>query len=379
VKLLFLTASLSHGGAERHTVTLVNKLAERGHECHLAYIKDDAAQLERLRGAASAQCLHARRYLDLKALQTLRRLVRQLAPTVLVAVNQYALLYASLARRRAALAVTFHSTFMRNAKERLQMLAYRPLFWGADCAVFMCEAQRRHWVQRGVFARSNAVIHNGVDAAYWQPAAAREAAAVRRVLGLAEDDYVIGMPAVLRPEKNPLLLVHAIERLRHAGLPARALMIGDGEMRPAVEELARRLGIAQAVSVTGLQQDVRPFLAACDAVALPSITETFSLAALEAMALGRPVVHAQVGGAAELIRHADDGFLFPVGDGAALAARLAELAEPGLRRRMGARARLSVETRFTEAAMLDRYEAALSQLATTRSKHGNLRKPAGAH
>lgn len=362
MKLLFLTASLGHGGAERHTVTLVNKLAERGHECHLAYLKDDAAQLERLRGAASAQCLHARRYLDLKALRTLRRLVRQLGPTVLVAVNQYPLLYASLARRRAALAVTFHSTFMRNAKERLQMLAYRPLFWAADCAVFMCEAQRRHWVQRGVFARSNAVIHNGVDAAYWRPAAAREAAAVRRVLGLAEDDYVIGMPAVLRPEKNPLLLVHAIERLRHAGLPARALMIGDGEMRPAVEELARRLGIAQAVSVTGLQQDVRPFLAACDAVAL-----------------GRPVVHAQVGGAAELIRHADDGFLFPVGDGAALAGRLAELAEPGLRRRMGARARLSVETRFTEAAMLDRYEAALSQLATTRSKHGNLRKPAGAH
>lgn len=379
MKLLFLTASLTHGGAERHTVTLVNKLAERGHECHLAYIKDDAAQLERLRGAASVHCLHARRYLDLKALKTFRRLVRQLAPTVLVAVNQYPLLYASLARHRAALAVTFHSTLLRSAKERLQMLAYRPLFWSADCAVFMCEAQRQHWVQRGVFGRRNPVIHNGVDAAYWRPAAAREAAAVRRVLGLGEDDYVIGMPAVLRPEKNPLQLVHAIERLRHSGLRARALMIGDGEMRPAVEELARRLGIAQAVSITGLQQDVRPFLAACDAVALPSLTETFSLAALEAMALGRPVVLARVGGAAELIRHADDGFLFPVGDGAALVEALAALAEPELRRRMGVRARLSVETRFTEAAMLDRYEAALSQLATTRSKHGNLRKPAGAH
>ena len=379
MKLLFLTASLGHGGAERHTVTLVNQLAERGHECHLAYLKDDAAQLERVRGAASVQCLHARRYFDVKALLRLRTLTRQVNPSVLVAVNQYPLLYASLARGRGALAVTFHSTFMRSAKERLQMLAYRPLFWGADCAVFMCEAQRRHWVRRGVFARRNAVIHNGVDTALWRPAAAPEEAAVRRVLGLGEADYVIGMPAVLRREKNPALLVHAVERLNRAGIPARALMIGDGEMRPAVEELARRLGIAERITVTGLQQDVRPFLAACDVVALPSLTETFSLAALEAMALGKAVVHSQVGGAAELIRHAEDGFLFPVGDAAALVERLAALAEPGLRRRMGARARQAVETRFTESAMLDRYEAALARLATTRSKHGNLRKPAGAH
>jgi glycosyltransferase involved in cell wall biosynthesis len=379
VKLLFLTASLTHGGAERHTVTLANRLAERGHECHLAYLKDDAAQLERLHGAASVQCLHARHYLDMKAVLGLRSLVKQVGPAVIVAVNQYALLYAALARGRVPLAVTFHSTFLRNAKERLQMLAYRPLFWGADCAVFLCEAQRRHWLRRGVLARRNVVIHNGVDPALWRPAGPAEAAAVRRVLGMDEADYVIGMPAVLRPEKNPALLVHAVERLNRAGIPARALMIGDGEMRPAVEELARRLAIAERIAITGLQQDVRPFLAACDAVALPSLTETFSLAALEAMALGKPVVHSQVGGAAELIEHGEDGFLFPVGDAAALVERLAALAEPGLRRRMGARARQAVETRFTEGAMLDRYEAALARLATARSKHGNLRKPAGAH
>ena len=57
MRALFLTASLVHGGAERHSITLANRLAERGHECHAVYIKDDPSQLERLRGTASVRCL----------------------------------------------------------------------------------------------------------------------------------------------------------------------------------------------------------------------------------------------------------------------------------------------------------------------------------
>ena len=116
--------------------------------------------------------------------------------------------------------------------------------------------------------------------------------------------------------------------------------------------------------ITGFQQDVRPLLAASDAIALPSTSvETFSLAALEAMALGRPVVLPQIGGAAEMVRPGENGFLFP---GARHRRRwsrsLAALAEPALRERMGAAARATVEARFSERAMVDRYEGLLQQL-----------------
>ncbi len=97
------------------------------------------------------------------------------------------------------------------------------------------------------------------------------------------------------------------------------------------------------------------------------------------MALGRPVVHADVGGAREMIRHGLDGFLFRVGDRHALVRHLAALSQPGLRRDMGRRAREAAEARFSERAMVDRYETELSQLAIPRRKDGNLRKPAGAH
>jgi glycosyltransferase involved in cell wall biosynthesis len=383
MKLLFVTGSLVHGGAERHTVGLLNSLAQRGHECHAAYVQDDASQLARLQGAASAECLRAGGYLDFAALGRLKDLIEKTQPTAVLAANPYAMMYAALALRQstvsAPLAVTFHTTHLRDAKERLKMLYYRPLFWSADCVVFVCEAQRRHWRRRLVFGRTNEVIYNGVDPQHWRVPGPEVRERARAVLGFAPADYVVGMCAVLRPEKNPLQLVDALALLRARGIAARALMIGDGPMRPAVEARARALGVAASLTIAGFQQDVRPFLAAADAVALCSTSETFPLAALEAMALGRPVVLPAVGGAAEMVRAEREGFLFPVGDTAALVGCLTALADARLRGRMGEHARETVEARFSERAMLDRYEQLLLELAITRRQRENLRRSATAH
>lgn len=367
LKLLFVTGSLVHGGAERHTITLMNRLAERGHECHAAYVKNDPSQLGRIRlgPAGSVSCLEAKRYLCLPALRRLAGHVRRLRPDAVVAANPYALMYAWLALRLARcgmpLVTVFHSTRLLNLKEWLQMLAYRPLFWSAAAAVFVCDRQMRHWRRRGVSGRRSLVIYNGVDTAHFQCRShAREA---RSGLGLAASDFVVGLPAVLRPEKNPVQLVEAVGILRSRGIPAKALMIGDGPERRAVEQRAGELGMGAHVLITGFQQDVRPFVSACDAVALCSFTEAFSMAAIEAMAMGKPVVHSDVGGAAEMIAPGGNGFLFPVGDTLAFADRLSELARPGQAARMGAAARAACVGRFSEQAMMDAYEALLSDLA----------------
>ena len=377
MRLAFVTGSLVHGGAERQSIALVNRLAERGHECHLLYVKNDPSQLERVALAppSSVSCLHARRYLDLAALRELRGALVRLAPAAVLAANSYALLYAGLARAGAPVAVTLHSTYLQTLKERLQMLAYRPLYWSAAAAVFVCEQQRRHWLRRAVFGRRSEVIYNGIDLAYWR-VDPRAGEARRRALGFARADFVVGLSAVLRPEKNAVQLVEAVARLRARGIAAKALFIGDGPERGAVEARARAAGIAPHVRITGLQRDVRPYVCACDAMALTSRTEALSLAALEAMALGRPVVHPRVGGAAELIADGEDGYLFPVGDTAALVERLARLVDARLRSPLGQAARRKVERRFSERAMVDRYESLLAEIASTRRKHESLRKRA---
>ena len=378
MRLVIVTGSLVHGGAERQAITLANCLAERGHDCHLIYVKNDPSQLGRLHlpPSATVRCLHAKRYFDLGALSHLHALLERLDPQALLASNAYALLYASLANTGAPLMVTLHSTYLRTLKEQLQMAAYRPLFWRSACTVFVCERQKRHWLARGVFGRRNEVIYNGVDLEHWQPV---DATALRRALGFAPSDYVIGLSAVLRPEKNPAQLIEAVARLRAIGLPARALYIGDGPERARVEARARALGVADRFVISGFQEDVRPFLSACDVLTLTSFTEAFSLAAVEAMALGRPVVHPEVGGAAEMIHSGQDGWLFPVADTATLVERLTRLADPVARTRMGENARATVAARFSERSMVERYEQVLAELATSRSKRAQLRNRATAH
>jgi glycosyltransferase involved in cell wall biosynthesis len=378
MRILFVTGDLGHGGAERQTITLANRLAERGHDCHLAYVKSADGQRERLSFAPFP--LRAQRYLDLAALRSLSGLISSINPTHVVAANEYAMLYARLATwgKDVPLTVTFHATALQTMKERLKMLYYRPLVWSADWLVFVCEAQRRYWKRRRLTGRRTEVIYNGIDTGHWRMEEGARAI-MRRALGFSEGDLVVALPAVLRPEKNPLQLVEAVALARRRGVPARALFIGDGPMRPAIEARAQELGVAAETVITGLQQDVRPLLAAADVAALCSHSEALSLAALEALALGRPVLHSAVGGAAEMIEPGRNGYLFAPGDTPALVEHLTQLADPALRRRMATAARATVELRFTERAMVERYETGLEELTIARRKRENHRRPAGAH
>ncbi|HEX7955286.1 MAG TPA: glycosyltransferase, partial [Burkholderiales bacterium] len=285
LRILFLTGSLAHGGAERHSVSLMNGLSGRGHECHVVYVKRDGDLVEHIRLASggSVHCLDATRYFDWRALLDLARHVNHIRPHAIVAVNSYALMYAALAlrlvRQRVCLVVTYHSTRLTSLRERLQMMAYRPMFWTADRLIFVCVAQMRHCIRRAVFARANEVIHNGVDVMHFRSSGDKQARGrLRAAFGFLDSDFVIGLPALLRAEKNHIQLVDAVAALRHAGIPARVLMIGDGPMRARIEARARERAVERHVAITGLQRDVRPYIAACDVVAVCSITEAFSMA-----------------------------------------------------------------------------------------------------
>jgi len=370
---LFVTGSLAHGGAERHSVTLMNRLGERGHDCHAVYVKNNAHQLERIRrhGTASAHCLQAASFVDRRAITDFADHLKRLRPSALVAANEYALMYAALARRQSGLSiplvVTFHTTKLLDLREQVKMLIARPFFWLAERTVFVCAMQRNYWLHRGLGSRHNLVIHNGVDTGHFHDRTLpNERRSLRQALGFASTDYVIGISAVLRPEKNHLQLLNALATLRQLGIPARLLIIGDGPLREAIEVRSRALKLGNSVRITGFVEDVRPSLAACDVAVLCSLSETFSLAALEAMAMGKPVVHSEVGGAPEMIFPGHNGYLFRTGDTGELVYRLLVLSERQLSERMGAAARQLVESNFSEEIMVDRYENVLLDVCANR-------------
>lgn len=162
MRLLFVTTSLIYGGAERHAVTLMNRMTERGHETHAVHVKDvkpDQADRIRLGVTGTLRCLNATRYFDPRAVADFADHLSRIRPSVIVAANPYALMYAWLAlrlartrtRTRPALVVTYHSTRLLNLKERLQMMLYRLFFWTADFSVFVCESSGATGAAAGCF------------------------------------------------------------------------------------------------------------------------------------------------------------------------------------------------------------------------------------
>ncbi len=370
--LLVLMTSFVHGGAERHAITLVNHFS-RSMRIVLATLKPDMSLLphvhrERLHELAF---LDARKGLDAQALGRLVGLIDRHQPSLVLCVNAYPLMYAHLARRRAkakpAIADILHTTLVRTWKERLQMLVYRPFYWVSDRLVFVCDNQRRHWQRRGLFARRNSVIYNGVDAQAFVPFGTAEALQARAAFGLGADDHVVGISAVLRPEKAHELLLQAVAQARAAGMDWKMLFIGDGVTRPLVEAEAKRLGLNDRMVITGLLSDVRQAIAACDVMALVSVSETFSIASIEAMAMGKPMIMSNIGGAGEQIDPGRQGYLFPSRDVAALADCLRRCWDREHAARMGENARRRVQVEFSMQAMLGAY-AALLQGLTAQSR-----------
>ncbi len=156
-------------------------------------------------------------------------------------------------------------------------------------------------------------------------------------------------------------VVRIFARVRRA-MPATLMMVGDGPDRADAEAEARELGVATDVRFLGRLDTVAPLLASSDLMVLPSQTESFGLAALEAMACGTPVLAARTGGLPELIVDGVDGLLEPVGSVEAMARRAVELLRDPARHAAMRSAALERAKAFSAEAVVPQYEAYYRQV-----------------
>lgn len=195
-----------------------------------------------------------------------------------------------------------------------------------------------------------AVIPNGLDAARF--AARTPRPRLRRIV----------MVANLRAEKGHDVLFDAAVQVLRQFPDAHLDLVGDGPERDRLRARAAACGIAHAVTFAGHCDDVAARLAEADLFVLPSRSEAFPNAVLEAMAAGLPIVASGVGGILELIEEGRTGLLVAAGDAAALSDRLCRLiADPRLGARLGEAARAEAHARYS----FDRMVGAFEQLYLT--------------
>jgi len=207
------------------------------------------------------------------------------------------------------------------------------------------------------------VIPNFVDVESFRPADEHPGRAV--LSGSAERVRVLTHVSNFRPLKRveDVVLIFAAVR---AEIPSRLDLVGEGPERLRIEALVASLGLLEYVRFLGERGDLVTVLQQSDLFLLPSQTESFGLAALEAMACGVPVVASDVGGISEVVVDGETGFLAAVGDVAGMARHARRLlTDEDLRRRMSHAARHLAETQFRLTPAVDRYEAVYRRVLET--------------
>jgi glycosyltransferase involved in cell wall biosynthesis len=214
-------------------------------------------------------------------------------------------------------------------------------------------------------ARSRiAVVPNGIDSGRFEAVAARDRVAAESLLTAEGDGPLVLSVGRLARQKGIDLLVRAVARLREEVPGLRLAVAGDGPEGPRLERLACELGVERRVRWLGARPEIAGLLSAADLVAVPSRSEGLPYVVLEALALGRPVVAAAVGGIPELVRDGEEGWLVPPGDVEALAAALASaLSAPEEMARRAAAGRERVRASFQAREMAQRTAAVYRRLA----------------
>ncbi len=166
-----------------------------------------------------------------------------------------------------------------------------------------------------------------------------------------------------RPVKNTKKVVDIFCRLQKKDPDVKLLLVGDGPERAPTERKARELGVFDDIRFLGKQDPIEEILSIADVFLMPSDSETFGLAALEAMACGVPTVVSDVGGLPELVAHEESGFLCPVDDLSAFTDRIRSLLDdPDLHGRMSRAARARAVETFDIDRVVPLYEQYYQQV-----------------
>ena len=357
MRILLTGPSMQVGGAERLMTMIAAGMVERGHDVAVAAPAGPRdADLAGVRIERLTLDDHERsRTGAARTAAQLAGAIRRTRPDVVHAQNVKSATVAGAAARlarpvdRPRVLATFHGVLPAEYRSSARLLR---LF--ADHVTCVSNDARDRLLASGLRPARASLIHNAVPLPAPLPAERR--ARLSEELGLDGAPLAVVVGRIV-PQKAHWRLLRAAAVAAELVPGTRFLVIGDGPLRAQVEADAAAAGLADSVSFTGVRPDARELIAMSDALVFSSDWEGLSLAALEALAAGVPVVSTEVEGMRELLG-GGAGVTAPLDDGTELGRRLAGvLLDAGLREQMGRTGRELIAAEFSVDGMLDAYEA----------------------
>jgi glycosyltransferase involved in cell wall biosynthesis len=262
----------------------------------------------------------------------IREIAEKSAPDIIQTHNNKSHLLIKLLpelRRQRLWFAFHHGDVYVDFKQRLINHVDRVSLRSADRVVTVCQAFAPRLAACGVPRDRIRILHNSAIPA--SPVSLAERAELRNRLGIGNDEAMVLTIGRFSKEKGHAVLLRALQQLRSITRRWKLVLVGMGPERDAILRLAHSLDLSERVIFAGSYADVRPFYAAADVFALPSLSEGSSNVLLEAMAAKLPIAATKAGGNPEIILHNETGLITPIGDSGCLASAIAQLLnEPNL-------------------------------------------------
>lgn len=356
LRILHTESSTGWGGQEIRVFTELTWLRRRGHAVGVMVPPGSALGLRAERAEIPVDWIAMPRALDPVAVARIARRLRRVRAQVLVTHSSVDGWTAGLAARFIGVPVVR----MRHLSVPVRANPFSRAVYTLLCdrIVTTAEAIRRLLVERLRVSPSKVVsVPTGVDLGELHPSRV-DPFSFREELGLDPATPLLGMIAVLRSWKGHLVFLEALRRVRESHPDVRAVLVGEGPFRRAIQDAIQCHGLEQCVHLLGHREDVAEILGGLDVVVSASTAaEGIPQALLQALAMQRPVVASDVGGVPEVIRPGETGRLVPPGNPDALGRAILEvLADRAGARRMAAQGRTLVESGYSLQVMGERME-----------------------
>ncbi len=204
-----------------------------------------------------------------------------------------------LSGRKPAIVRTRHLALPITSKFTYNYLAHK--------IVTVSEYVRNYLISEGIPSSKITAVHTCVDLDSFNPDIANET--LRKELGLNAETPLVGMVAILRRKKGHHILLEAIPGILKEVPETVFVLAGNGPQEENIINRLKEQGLEDKVYLLGLRNDVPDILKSIDVFVLPTLQEALGTSFIEAMAMGKPVIGADVGGVGELMKDGENGYL----------------------------------------------------------------------
>lgn len=309
-KIAFVIHGLSMGGAEKFMIGLLNFFFKKGFRPILILLSNDHELLHEVNYGIKIYTITRNSRYDFTISKKIRDVIIAEDINKVFCINSYSFFLTKilfLFNTNINFYLSLHSTIAKSIKNSFLNLIYYRVITKNDHIIYLCENQKKYLIDAYFLPNiNNTIINNGINTDYFNPAvfSISDNVETRKLYNITEDDYVILKVARIQPEKGHDDAIEALYILHNKFKEkAHIFFVGDGPInyKNTLLKHIEKKNLSSYIHFVGNQEDVRIFYNMANVFTLTSYnTETFSLAALEAMSFGLPCSLTNIGGASEM-------------------------------------------------------------------------------